>query len=150
VEFVSNAYLVNNNKVFQCIIRDISDRKLIEDALRFSDVRYRHLFESAKDGIFFLDPNTGKIIDINPFLVKLLGCKKEILTKKEIWKLDIFKEIIPNEKKFLEIKQKEIVCYPNLTIETETGKTMNVEFTSNMYLEQQHKIIQCFIRENNM
>lgn len=150
VEFVSNAYLVNNNKVFQCIIRDISDRKLIEDALRFSDVRYRHLFESAKDGIFFLDPNTGKIIDINPFLVKLLGYKKEILTKKEIWKLDIFKEIIPNEKKFLEIKQKEIVCYPNLTIETETGKTMNVEFTSNMYLEQQHKIIQCFIRENNM
>lgn len=30
VEFVSNVYLVNNKKVIQCIIRDISDRVLFK------------------------------------------------------------------------------------------------------------------------
>jgi two-component system CheB/CheR fusion protein len=150
VEFVSNAYLVNNNKVFQCIIRDISDRKLIEDALRFSDVRYRHLFESAKDGIFFLDPNTGKIIDINPFLIELIGYSREKLTEKEVWKLDVFRDIIPNEKKFSELKKKEFVCYPNLTVKTESGKTINIEFNSNMYSEKEKSVIQCFIHENKI
>ena len=34
VEFVSNVYLVNHHKVIQCNIRDITDRKKAEEALR--------------------------------------------------------------------------------------------------------------------
>ena len=34
VEFVSNVYLVNHHKVIQCNIRDITDRKLIAEALQ--------------------------------------------------------------------------------------------------------------------
>ena len=36
VEFVSNVYLVNNERVIQCNIRDISERKLLERNLTFS------------------------------------------------------------------------------------------------------------------
>jgi two-component system CheB/CheR fusion protein len=38
-------------------------------------MRYHHLFESAKEGIF-IDAMTGKITDINPFLILLLGYPK--------------------------------------------------------------------------
>jgi PAS domain-containing protein len=47
--------------------------KQINDALIISETRYRRLFETAKDGILILDANTGKIADVNPFLVEMLG-----------------------------------------------------------------------------
>jgi PAS domain-containing protein len=43
------------------------------EALRSSEVRYRRLFESAKDGILILDAETGMIADVNPFLIEMLG-----------------------------------------------------------------------------
>ena len=39
----------------------------LQEELIASEVRYRRLFESAKDGILILDAVTGKIIDVNPF-----------------------------------------------------------------------------------
>ncbi len=44
-----------------------------EQALRASELRYRRIFEAAKDGILILDVDTGRISDVNPFLVELLG-----------------------------------------------------------------------------
>jgi PAS domain-containing protein len=55
-------------------MRDISDHKWAEEALRDSEVRYRRLFEAAKDGILILDAETGVIIDVNPFLIEMLRC----------------------------------------------------------------------------
>jgi PAS domain-containing protein len=40
-------------------------------ALRDSEKRYRRLFESAKEGILILDADTGKVVDVNPFLLQL-------------------------------------------------------------------------------
>ena len=44
-----------------------------EQALRASELSYRRLFEAAQDGILILEVDTGRITDVNPFLVKLLG-----------------------------------------------------------------------------
>ena len=44
-----------------------------EQAIRTSELSYRRLFEGAKDGILILDADTGRISDVNPFLVELLG-----------------------------------------------------------------------------
>src|SRR5687767_5572774 len=44
-----------------------------EQALRASELRYRRLFEAARDGILILDVDSGRITDVNPFLVELLG-----------------------------------------------------------------------------
>ena len=42
-----------------------------DQALRASELSYRRLFEAAQDGILILDADTGRINDVNPFLVKL-------------------------------------------------------------------------------
>jgi PAS domain S-box-containing protein len=117
------------------------------DKLIASEVRYRRLFESAQDGILILDAQTGEIIDVNPFLVKLLGFSKEELIKKEIWEIGLFKDIAANKIKFLLLQQEEYVRYENLPLETIDGRKINVEFVSNVYLENQRKIIQCNIRD---
>lgn len=43
VEFVSNVYLVGSEKVIQCNIRDITERKLVQDALLKSEAFLREL-----------------------------------------------------------------------------------------------------------
>src|SRR5580693_7401905 len=51
VEIVSNVYEAGDHNVIQCNVRDITERKSAEDALRASETSYRRLFEAAKDGI---------------------------------------------------------------------------------------------------
>jgi len=40
--------------------------------IRESELRFRRLFETAKDGILILDSDSGKITDANPFITELL------------------------------------------------------------------------------
>jgi two-component system CheB/CheR fusion protein len=48
--------------------------------------RYRRLFESAKDGILILNAETGNIIDVNPFLIEMLGYSYEQFVEKQFGK----------------------------------------------------------------
>jgi two-component system CheB/CheR fusion protein len=126
---------------------DITPAKRAEQQLTISETRYRGLFESAKDGILILDAVTGKILDVNPFLIEMLGYSKEQFLEKAIWEIGFLKDIVANKDKFLELQQKELVRYENLPLETSDGKKINVEFVSNVYLVANAKVIQCFIRE---
>ena len=119
----------------------------LKEALIASEIRYRRLFESAKDGILILDAETGRIDDVNPFLVHLLGYSKEKFLKKAIWEIGFFKDIINNKEKFLKLQQDEYVRYEDLPLETFDGRKINVEFVSNVYLAGDKKVIQCNIRD---
>jgi two-component system CheB/CheR fusion protein len=121
--------------------------KKTNDLLSVSETRYRNLFEMAKDGILILDSETGKIVNVNPYLTELLGYTKEQLIEKTIWQIGVFKDIVANQDKFLELQQKKIVRYENLPLETSTGQIIDVEFVSNVYEIENQKVIQCFIRE---
>jgi two-component system CheB/CheR fusion protein len=121
--------------------------KKANDKLAASEIRYRSLFEMAKDGILILDAQTGKIVDVNPFLIELLGYSKEEFIEKAIWEIGLFKDIVANKEKFNELQQHELVRYENLPLETANKKTIKVEFVSNVYQVSNHKVIQCFIRE---
>jgi len=126
---------------------DINERKLAEAALAASEISYRRLFESAKDGILILDAETGEITDVNPFLIEMLGYSKEQFIEKAVWEIGFFKDIVANHDKFLELQQNEYVRYEDLPLETAEGRKMNVEFVSNVYLVNNHKVIQCNIRD---
>ncbi len=123
------------------------DEALIKEALIISELRYRRLFESAKDGILILDAETGKIVDVNQFLIDLLGFSKEEFIEKSIWEIGTFKDIYENKEKFLELQQEEYVRYDDLPLVTSDGRIVHVEFVSNVYLANSIKIIQCNIRD---
>ncbi|MHB8579450.1 MAG: sensor histidine kinase [Ignavibacteriaceae bacterium] len=129
------------------IAQDITKRKQTEEALTILETRYRRLFESAKDGIIIMNADTGKIIDVNPFLIELLGFSKEQLIEKQIWDLGFFKDIAANKDRFLELQKNEYVRYEDLPLETANGRKINVEFVSNVYLINNNKVIQCNVRD---
>ena len=124
-----------------------TERKQAEEALINSETRYRRLFESAKDGILILDAETGMILDVNPFLIEMLGYSEDQFIEKTIWEIGFFKDIIANRDKFIELQQKGYVRYEDLPHETADGQKINVEFVSNTYLVNKKKVIQCNIRD---
>jgi len=128
-------------------IRDVSARSYMDEALVVSEANYRRLFEAAKDGILILDAESGKVMSVNPFLVELLGYSKEQILEKSIWELGLFKDILANREKFMELQSKEYVRYENLPLLTADGRTAQVEFVSNVYLVGKRKVIQCNIRD---
>ena len=68
-----------------------------EQALRASELSYRRLFEAAKDGILILDVDTGRISDVNPFLIELLGLSHSEMVGKTVGELSPFKDIESNK-----------------------------------------------------
>ena len=129
------------------VARDITDERRRSRSLAASELRYRRLFETAKDGILILDAETGMVVDVNPFLMTTLGFSYEQFLGKAIWELGFFKDVWANEKKFAELKDKQYVRYEHLPLETNDGRKIEVEFVSNVYLVNGAKVIQCNIRD---
>jgi PAS domain S-box-containing protein len=126
---------------------DITERMKMEKALRASEVRYRRLFESARDGILMLDAETGVVVDVNPFLVELLGVSREVVQGKAIWELGFFKDIVANRDHFSELQEREYVRHEDVALRTSDGRRIEVEFVSNVYLVNNERVIQCNMRD---
>src|ERR1022692_1563142 len=119
-----------------------------EEALRASELRYRRLFETAKDGILILDAKTGQITDVNPFLVNLLGYSHDELVGVRLWEIGPFKDIKECQLAFVELQEKEYIRYDSPPLETKDGRSISVEFVSNVYgLSAGTRVIQCNIRD---
>jgi len=135
------------NKRIALLEQVLQEKERSGEALQDSEKRYRRLFESAKDGILILDADTGKVVDVNPFLLKLLGYTYDALYGKHIWELGIFKDIAASRDAFKSLQANEYIRYEDLPLETIDGRPIAVEFVSNVYLVDHSKVIQCNIRD---
>jgi len=117
------------------------------EALQDSEIRYRRLFESAQDGILILDAESGKVVDVNPYLLHLLGFSYEELCGQHIWELGVFKDIAASKDAFKILQDNQYIRYEDLPLETKKCQPLAVEFISNVYLVDQNKVIQCNIRD---
>ncbi|HWX22147.1 MAG TPA: ATP-binding protein [Candidatus Binatia bacterium] len=116
-------------------------------ALRTSEIRYRRLFEAARDGILILDPISRKITDANPFMSELLGYPREELLGKELWEIGLLKDEKASRSAFRELQKNHFIRYENLPLQNKAGQRHEVEFVSNLYDEDGRKVIQCNIRD---
>ncbi len=119
----------------------------VDEALRESELSYRRLFEAAQDGILILDVGTGRITDVNPFLIKLLGFPRDEMVGKTVGELSPFKDIESNQAMLERLQEHGYVRYENLPLETIDGRHIAVEFVSNVYQAGDKKVIQCNIRD---
>jgi len=118
-----------------------------EQVIQDSEVSYRRLFEAAKEGILILDIDTGRIDDVNPFLIELLGFSRDEMLGKTVGELNPFKDIEDNQAMLERLQATGFVRYEDLPLQARDGRKMEVEFVSNVYESVGKKVIQCNIRD---
>ncbi len=129
------------------VFHDITERRQMEHGLEVSELRYRRLFESAHDGILLLHAESGKIEDVNPFMLQLLDYPREHFIGKELWQIGVFKDAEASKQGMAMLKHDGHIRYEDLPLEDRSGRRMPVEFVSNVYLEDREPVIQCNIRD---
>lgn len=116
-------------------------------ALRGSEIRYRRLFEAARDGVLLLDPITRKITDANPFMVELLGYSHDEFVGKELWEIGLLKDQKASREMFRELRENHFIRYEDLPLKSAAGRVREVEVVANLYDENTQNVIQCNIRD---
>jgi PAS domain S-box-containing protein len=129
------------------IDRANAESERAQKALTTSETRYRRLFESAKDGILILEAATGAIIDVNPYLINMLGYSREEFLEKKLWEVGAFKDVEAGKDAFEALQKKEYIRYEDLPMSTNDGRLVQVEFVGNVYWVGGEKVIQCNIRD---
>jgi PAS domain S-box-containing protein/putative nucleotidyltransferase with HDIG domain len=112
-----------------------------------TNLHYRRLFETAYDGILILDFESGRIQDVNPYLIEMLGYSKEELIGMELWEIGAMVDKLASVKAFETLKQEGYIKYSDLPLRTKSGKIISVEFVSNAYGVNGERVIQCNIRD---
>ena len=126
---------------------DITEAKHAKDGLAISEIHYRMLFETAREGILIVDGETGKIQNVNPFLLDLFGYPAAQFLKKEIWSIGFLKNIIPDKNAFAELQLKEKDSYEEYTLTSAVGKEIYTEFVSNVFTVDKRIFVQCSFRD---
>jgi PAS domain S-box-containing protein len=117
------------------ILRDISDQKLVEDALRESEERYRTVLDASPDPIVVYDVK-GKCIYINPAFTGLFGWTPEELLGK---KLDYVPEKNWPETEMMIEKVKAGESFSGVETRRykKDGKTLDVSISASTYLNRE-------------
>jgi len=76
------------------IMQDITSRKLIEDALRQSEFKFRSIVEQLSEGFVLVDEN-GFVLEWNRALEEMLGVKREAVIGVDF--IEIFSKMTPLE-----------------------------------------------------
>jgi len=129
------------------LVGPVGAKKRAEEVLGVSDIRYRRLFESARDGILLLDGDTAEIIDVNPCMGEMFGYRYDELLGKRLWDISPFKENEKTRSLFKELQTKGYIRHDDLSLRTKEGRPIDVELVGNAYDVDGSKVIQCNLRD---
>lgn len=124
-----NVKMIEDGKII-AIINDITEKQNSEILVKESELKYRTLFEQAADCIIIYD-QTGKILDINPAVCKLIGLSKPAIINSYITDFIDSEELNRNP-----LNLKEILTGNNISdlrkIKTNDGSAVFLELNSQM------------------
>ncbi len=130
---VSASLILNDDDVegIVCILRNITERKRAEKALRESEDRFRLIFENANDAIGLLDKQ-GVIIDANQKAVELFGYSREESIGRNYAELGVLEPDALREsiELFNDAFQKGYQSLTEAEIKRKNGSTVDVEISA--------------------
>jgi two-component system, sensor histidine kinase and response regulator len=78
---LENISLVENEDgepfVIEGTFIDITERKLADEAAREGALRFKSVFDAVQTGIIIVDPETHRLIDINPAALQMIGTDRD-------------------------------------------------------------------------
>ncbi|MFW5898461.1 MAG: PAS domain S-box protein, partial [Candidatus Saliniplasma sp.] len=143
VEFVSNLYMVGDEEIIQCNIRDITERKEMEKKIKRERDRAQKYLDTAEVMMVTIDPE-GEVIQANRKACEVLGCEQE-----EIMGEDWFENFIPEERReelrkihegYIEKRETVEEYYENSVI-TKDGEEKVIEWRNNIISDEDGDVI---------
>jgi PAS domain S-box-containing protein/putative nucleotidyltransferase with HDIG domain len=135
VEFVSNVYWVDDEKVIQCNIRDITEHKRIIIALQENEKKYHNLVNQSPDGIFVIGLS-GKILTVNKVMSSELKFSEEEFLSMNIWDIIPEKYLDQYKKRLTEILEGKNIGEPvEYEVQGKDGRILYVEVLSAPHYE---------------
>ncbi len=140
---------IDGNECLVGVFRDVTNRKITEDALKESERRYRILFNSIKDAILFCEleeDKIGKIIDVNDNASEMLGYAKDELLGMLFEKLtapENINMVVENSRKLLSNKHNLF----ELPILKKDGQKFVAEINSNIFYYKTETVVLATIRD---
>src|SRR5262249_3760180 len=111
---------------FLNFVQEIEGGQLTE-----SELRYRRLFEAARDGLLIVDADSSRIIDANPFVEELLGYSRESLVARPLGDIGLFENAELCKNLLVDVMRDQYIRYENLTLCHKSGKRKTLEFVGN-------------------
>ena len=130
MEIIGKDCLFKSRKARVAALRDITERKQGEDALRESEAKFRVLAETTSAAIFIFQRN--RMRDVNPAATNITGyTRKELLTM-NFWQVihPDFRDLV-KERGRARQKGKKVPSRYEVKIQTKNGDTRWVDFTAN-------------------
>jgi two-component system, sporulation sensor kinase E len=79
IEISITAWEVGGERFTTSIIRDITERKLVEYELKSSEEKFRQMTENIEEVFWIIDPKMSQLLYISPAYQKVWGCSRESL-----------------------------------------------------------------------
>lgn len=107
--------------------RNVTERKLTEQKIAFSEMRYRALVENGSDAVVILSA-TGIPLYTSPSITRVLG-----YTEQEAMHLDLFSIIRPEDIEDTQKKLEEVLANPGVPVKGRTGQMLHKDGTWHWY-----------------
>lgn len=127
--------------------RDITDWKLADTSLKASEIRYRKLFETAREGIVLIAADTGEVTDVNPFFSRMVNAVREDILGRKLWEMDAFSQLPQIRSIFDQLEGRESLTYESVILRRKHGGEVEVELLCNSFMLGDRKVIQCSIHD---
>ncbi len=113
-------------EVIEGTIVDITERREAEEALRLSRERYRSVIDSSRDGLFFFDLATRRVLESNPAFQRMLGYSAEELSALTLY------DLAPKDRASVDanvhrLVDQRMLTIPNRAFRRKDGKEILVE-----------------------
>jgi PAS domain S-box-containing protein len=141
---IMGSVLSRNNVVESVFVnlRDITERKRVEEKLRKSEANYRQLFENSPAAIYQVDYKNGRVLKANDVFCKYFGYSEEDFTSLSPY--DVLTE--ESKKLFGERMEKiamdmEVPTTPEFDIVDKNGKILSLQlYIKNIYDAEGHVV----------
>jgi two-component system, chemotaxis family, CheB/CheR fusion protein len=122
-------------------MEDVTERREI------AEIRFRRLFESAKDGIVVIDVETETVEDVNEFFLSLTGFQREDFVGRSIGQVGTLLRLRNPAEILSQTLESEIVRYDDVRTTTQAGLEVSMEIVGNRYTVGSQPVVQWNIRD---
>lgn len=128
-----------------CILKDMTERRRLEDSLRISEERYRTLFENANDSIMIVGEN-GRFLEVNQKTIERLGYSESELLSMGPGDIDDKNHAALVPERMLKLRDEGSAIFESVHV-TKTGRKIPVEINARLIKMNEANIHVSIIRD---